>query len=56
MKNSIKKYIWERKAMNQLKSLNNAALKDLGLDRSEIGSVIRGDHHSRRRSVRSPHL
>lgn len=42
-----------RRAIAELKSVDPRVLKDMGIDRSEVGSIICGDSRERRRSYRA---
>lgn len=41
-----------RRALAELRGLGAGTLKDLAIDRSEIGSLVHGDPHGRRRPRR----
>ena len=53
---SYRNYSWKRKAKTELLNLDKSTLKDLAIDRSEVGSVIYGSRKSRLRSERSVYL
>lgn len=42
----------KRRALAQLRGLDTRTLKDIAIDRSELGSVVHGDPRGRRRAYR----